>query len=163
MSRSLRKIARGVAFLGLAALSAAAHAQLDVANTIKKVHVEVTADGTVQRKLVAADRIIPGDELRYQLTFTNKGEAAIDAGTIVITDHVPEHTVYVDGTASGSDAQILFSLDGERYASPEQLLVERDGEQMLAKAEHYTAVRWVYAPALLPGESAEVAFNVRLQ
>ena len=94
------------------------------------------------------------------VTFVNEGQQAVDAGTIVITDQIPEHTEYLTGTAYGSGTQVTYSLDGDTFAAPEALETQ-DGA--LAKAADYSAIRWVFAPSLEPGESSYVSFNVRLK
>ncbi|NOX51583.1 MAG: DUF11 domain-containing protein [Gammaproteobacteria bacterium] len=141
----------------------AAQAQVRLDNTIKKVQTFVNESGEVQRRMVDADSVIPGDELQYTIRFTNHGEQTVDAGTIVITDAIPSHTEYLDGTAFGSGTQISFSVDGEGFAAPAQLLVLNEGDEGLASAQQYTGIRWAFSPMLAPGESGYVSFNVRLK
>jgi len=87
----------------------------------------------------------------------------VDAGSIVITDVVPAHTEYLDGTAFGAGTQIWYSVDGEMYAPPNELTVVNDGVEMLASAKDYRSIRWTFAPALDPGDSGYISFNVRLK
>ena len=137
-----------------------ASAEVRLENTLKKVERYVDAQGQVKHRLVEAGSIVPGDELRYVVKFFNAGEQAVDAGTIVITDQIPEHTEYLSGTAFGSGTNISFSLDGEAFGVPEDLELS-DGR--LAAAADYAAIRWVFGPSLQPGESGYVSFNVRLK
>ncbi len=144
-------------------LSAAAQANVRLDNTIKKVEISVNGQGEAQRKLVAAASVVPGDELQYTVAFTNEGEQAVDAGTIVITDAIPPHTFYVDGTAYGAGTEVEFSVDGNTFAAAEDLTVNKDGTRVPASAKDYTAIRWIFAPELKPGATGRVSFNVRLK
>ena len=148
--------------LGLA-ITNSAHAQVKLENTIKKIETYVAEDGEVKRSVVAADSVVPGDELQYVIRFKNEGEQSVDAGSIVIRDLVPEHTEYIAGTAFGSGTDIIYSLDGETFANPEALTVMTDGAEVVADAQAYRAIQWSFAPELKPGESGYVSFNVRLK
>lgn len=153
------------AMIGFAVLvcTVSVQAQVVLENTIKKIVTYVDDNGQVQRRMVDATSVVPGDELQYQVRFSNRGDQPVDAGTIVITDAIPEHTHYIPGTAFGAGAAVVFSADGERFAEPDDLLIQRDGRQVAAAAEDYAAIRWTFAPSLEPGESGYVSFNVRLK
>ena len=138
-------------------------ASVTVENTIKKVHTFVNADGVVERQLIAAENVVPGDELQYTVLFSNEGEVSVDAGTIVITDNIPQHTNYIEGSAFGSGTQIQFSVDGETFASSEELFIQQQGQRVLAGAKDYRAIRWNFNPSLEPGERGHVTFKVRLK
>ena len=125
-------------------------ARVELENTIQKVETFINADGEVQRRLVDVESVVPGDEIRYTIHFANTGEQAVDAGSIVITDHIPDHTEYLEGTAFGSGTDIIFSTDGEQYGTPADLTIARDGEVLPAGAADYRSIRWVFAPALAP-------------
>jgi uncharacterized repeat protein (TIGR01451 family) len=151
--------------LTLLTVSAAttAHAQVKLDNTIKKVETFVNEAGEVERRLVDATSVVPGDELQYTVRFTNDGQLPVDAGTIVITDVVPEHTEYLDGTAFGAGTQVWFSVDGETFAAPADLSLVKDGIEVAASAKDYRSIRWSFGPQLDPGDSGYVSFNVRLK
>ena len=70
-----------------AATVAAPHAlaRVELVNEVHKVDRYVDDEGRVQRRLVAPNRVIPGDELRYSVRFTNVGAEPVDAGSVVIT------------------------------------------------------------------------------
>lgn len=143
--------------------ASAAEAQVRLDNTIKKVETFVNKAGDVERRLVDANSVVPGDELQYTVRFTNNGNEPVDAGTIVITDAVPAHTEYLDGTAFGAGTDIWFSVDGEMFASPAELSVVKDGAELLAAAKDYRSIRWTFGPKLKSGDSGYVSFNVRLK
>ena len=141
---------------------ALAQAEVKLTNTIQKIQTWVDAAGTVQRRLVPADKVVPGDELQYTVRFSNEGVQAVDAGTIVITDAIPEHTQYIDGSARGIGSEVRFSLDGQYFAQGVDLTHDVDGQQVAADAKDYAAIRWHFSPSLAPGESGQVSFKVRL-
>jgi uncharacterized repeat protein (TIGR01451 family) len=147
---------------GLAA--SAAHAQVDLTNSVQKVVASVSATGEVTRELVAAETVVPGDELRYTISFTNNGSDAVDAGSVVITNPIPDNTEYLEGTAFGSGTEIVFSIDGgETFAVAEELSILEGDVQIPASAGDYTTIRWTFQPALEPGQTGDVTFNVRLK
>lgn len=153
-------------FLSLALLLAAplAAAQVALDNSVKKVETFLDEDGVPQRRLVDVESVVPGDELRYTITFTNQGAENVDAGSIVITNPIPNDTEYLDGTAFGSGTDITFSTDaGGSFDDPDQLSVARSGTSVPAMAKDYTTIRWQFNPELKPGETSFVSFNVRLK
>ena len=154
--------------LALAVLAAAGPAWAEVTLTpeVQKVETFVDDEGNAQRRLVDADSVVPGDELRYTIRFSNAGSASVDAGSIVITNPLPEDTEYLDGTAFGAGTNITFSTDaGASFGLPEQLTVVREDSvsPVAAEARDYTTIRWEFTPELAPGESSYVSFNVRLK
>ena len=138
--------------------------QVTLTNRVEKIQRVANPDGSVEARLVPAEQVIPGDELRYTIVFENHGGAAVDAGSVVITNPLPADTEYLDGTAFGAGTQISFSADGGKsFAQPQDLFVLADGDEVLALAKDYTAIRWIFAPELAPGEKSYVSFNVRLK
>ena len=139
-------------------------AAVALTTTVQKVERVAAADGTVTTKLVDAEKVVPGDEMHYTITFRNDSDAPVDAGSVVITNPIPQDTVYIDGSAFGSGTKITFSVDGtEHFATPDQLTVMRDGVEVPATGADYTAIRWTFGPALAPEAQSYVSFNVRLK
>lgn len=150
----------------LSCAAASAQAEVTLSNDVQKVETFVDGDGAAQRRLVPADSVVPGDELRYTIRFVNNGTESVDAGSIVITNPIPDDTEYLDGTAFGSGTNISFSTDaGSSFGEPDQLTVVPDGSvaPTPAAARDYTTIRWEFTPTLAPGESSHVSFNVRLK
>ncbi len=139
-------------------------AQIALESQVQKVeHIEHD-DGQVETRLVDADSVVPGDELRYTISFRNEGDEPIDPNSIVITDPLPRATRYIDGTAFGAGARVTYSVDrGQSFADPEALYVESNGTRRQATPEDYTAIRWEFEPGLEPGEASHVSFNVQLR
>ncbi len=81
---------------------APALADVKLTTTVQKMERVASPDGSVGTRLVPADNVIPGDDVRYTITFVNDGKAAADAGSVVITNPVPENTQYIADSAFGS-------------------------------------------------------------
>ena len=141
-----------------------AAAEVVLTTEVTKVQRFANAAGEVETRFVDATEVIPGDELRYTISFSNEGDQPVDAESVVITNPIPENTVYLEGTAFGAGTRITFSVDGGgNFGDPDQLNVTREGLERPAIAEDYTTIRWVFEPELAPGEKSYVSFNVRLK
>ncbi|HEY6598487.1 MAG TPA: hypothetical protein VIZ30_04215 [Pseudomonadales bacterium] len=143
---------------------APAFADIALTTTVQKLERIVAPDGTVSSQLAPAEKVVPGDDMHYTITFANDGDKPIDAGTAIITNPVPENTQYLSDTAFGSGTTIQFSVDGGKTFGPaNELTVVRDGQTVAASSADYTTIRWVFGPALAPAAQSHVSFNVRLK
>jgi len=162
----LRSFIAGLLVLTSFSVLAAPSAEngLILKDTVHKVERFVDENGEVQRRLVDVDSVIPGDELRYTITFSNEGTAIVDAGSIVITNKIPEAAEYIDGTAFGSGTDITFSVNGGgEYAAADDLTVQVAGAEVAASPKDYTTIRWIFQPELAANSEGFVSFNVRLK
>lgn len=148
--------------LSLALVSVFTSAEVTLTNTVFEVITITNKDGSKQDQWQQPDKILPGERVGYQIEVTNNGtEAAAD---IVIANPIPEHTVYVQGSAKGLDAQIEFSVDnGKTYALPAELFIEKDGNRVQAEAANYTQVRWTLNNPLAVGASTTVQYIVKIK
>lgn len=162
-----------VSILGALALvtGSAAFAQrpsgtVELVNTVAK-EVEVVEQGRKVKKLVPPTQVVPGDEVVYTLTYTNKGVQP--AERVAIDNPVPTHTRYVDGSASGEGSAVTFSVDGGKsFAAPSALTVREKnnaGAEVVrpATAKDYTHIRWQLREPVAPGRSGYVRFKVAVQ
>jgi uncharacterized repeat protein (TIGR01451 family) len=114
--------------------------------------------GNAATRLVPAAKVVPGDEVIWTIVANNVCTAP--AGDIAITNPVPEHMRYVGSSAFGPGANIEFSLDGSTFAVPEALTVaEADGTRRAARADEYSAIRWVLPRPMGPSESLIVRYR----
>lgn len=143
----------------------AAPALADVALTTKvqKRVLESSSQGTVQERFVPAVKIVPGDVVAYTIEATNGSTEP--AERVVITDPIPEHMRYVEGSGLATDAALLFSTDGGfRFDTAENLSVaNEDGTTRRASAADYTHIRWVFAAPIAPDAQRAVRFLAQLQ
>ena len=143
------------------AVPAAAQQNTIVVKNIAETEVETkTAQGTVEKKRVPAEKAAPGAEVIYTTTFTNQGSKA--AGNIVINNPVPANTAYVGGSAFGDNTAITYSADGGKtYAAPDKLIVKTpEGRERPALPGDYTHIRWTYRGDLAPAKTGSASFRV---
>src|SRR3569833_3437337 len=93
---------------------------------------------------------MPVDEVIFFFLYANKSEDV--ATNVVITNPIPAHMNYENGSAQGTNSQIEFSVDGSHFATPDKLTVTVDGRTQHAQPEDYTHVRWTLAEPLSPGQ-----------
>ena len=128
--------------------------------------VEVTTVNKQGEKIVQrkpATKVVPGHEVIYTITAKNTGKQV--ANKIVVSNPIPKHTVYVDGSVFGKNTAISFSVDGGKtFTKAGQLQVsEANGKTRPATATDYTNIRWVFQFKLEPGATAQVGYRVRLK
>ncbi len=132
--------------------------------SVAEVEVEIEKEnGEIELRRVPAKKILPGNEVIYTITATNV--SGVPVGDVVITDPVPEHMKYREGTAIGRGTEIAFSVDqGSSYDVASRLkVVDADGTVRPATPEDYTHIRWKFTQELTPGTSQWVRFGATLQ
>jgi uncharacterized repeat protein (TIGR01451 family) len=114
--------------------------------------------GNTATRLVPAAKVVPGDEVVWTIVASNVCTAP--AGDVAITNPVPQHMRYVGDSAFAPGGAIEFSLDGSVFAAPAALLVtEPDGSRRPARADEYSAIRWVLPRPMGPNESWRVRYR----
>ena len=155
-------ISISTAFL-FALVSSPVLAQIEVSTTAEIEVIEVNPDGTESVRRKAASRVVPGTEVIYTITATNAGDEPADS--VVVTNPVPAHTRYVEGSADGANTDITFSVDGgNTWGQADSLTVtDADGEPRRAVAEDYTHVRWTLKSELGPEQQVPVQYRARVR
>lgn len=139
------------------AVKLASRSEVDV------VVVNAKGEKEVKRVDAARAKVVPGDTVIFTNAYENVGgEAVKDA---VVTNPVPEHTVYVDKTAEVKGARVEFSVDGGKtYGLAKSLMVVgADGKARPAQAADYTHIRWTIEKALAPGAKGSVSFKAKVK
>jgi uncharacterized repeat protein (TIGR01451 family) len=110
-----------------------------------------------------ATKVLPGEEVLFVNTYVNKGE--IPADDVVINNAIPEHMIYVGGSAAGEDTVVTYSVDGGQTFGPllELTVTEADGTKRPAASVDVTHIRWTRTTPLPPNQTAQVEFRARLQ
>lgn len=104
----------------------------------------------------------PGDIVVFTTTYTNNGKKPAEA--VVITNPVPEHTAYVNGSASGANAKIDFSVDGGKtFAAADKLTVREKAGQRKAGAADYTTIRWTLTAPVPVNGSGNVSYKAKIK
>jgi uncharacterized repeat protein (TIGR01451 family) len=124
---------------------------------------EFNEEGMKVIKRVPAGKVLPGTEVIYTVFYTNVGKAP--AEKVIITNPIPEHMVYKEGSGFGEGTVITFSVDkGKTYDVPENLkVVGDDGKGHPAKASDYTHVRWSFPGPLPAHAEGHVSFRAILE
>ena len=95
------------------------------------------------------------------MTFSNIGDEPVE--NVVITNPLPEQLTYINGSAFGPGADIVFSADGGKtFGKPGELTVSKEGEQRVAGASDFTHIRWVMAGDIAAGSQGISRFRARL-
>ena len=96
-------------------------------------------------------------------TAVNNGSVTTD--NVAVSNPVPEHTAYVDGSASGAGVVISFSVDGGKsYDQPDKLKVKgADGKLRTASSADYTHIRWQLNKSLPPQGTIAVEYRVKVK
>lgn len=166
----MQRIVRFVAVASLSGLFAG-NALLARAQTVELVtkaekEIEVVEKGVKVKKLSPPLKMVPGDEVLYTVTYANK--TAKPAEKVAVTNPVPKHTRYKDGSAAGEGADITYSVDGGKvFATPDKLIVtvkDKSGKDVArsAGAADYTHIRWVLKQNVAPGQSGSVRFRAAI-
>ena len=144
-----------------ATTSAQDQGHLNVRTVVQKEEVTVNDAGETERRLVAADTVVPGDDVIYTITFTNISDET--AENVVITNPISASLTYVAGSAFGPGTVIEFSVDGgQTFASADDLVVGADGGQRAAEVGDFTHVRWTMENELEAGAQGMARFRARL-
>ncbi len=138
-------------------------AQVELSTTAEIEIVEVQADGREVVRLESASRVIPGTEVIYTITAKNTG--AQPADSVVVTNPVPLQTRYVEGSATGANTDITFSVDGGQSWGVAQSLtvIDANGEERAATADDYTHVRWTLQSGLAPDQQVPVWYRAQVK
>ena len=120
-------------------------------------------NGETELRRVPAKTVVPGSDVIYTITATNVSDGAVD--DVVVTDPIPRHMSYLQGTAIGDGAEITFSVDsGSTFDKAANLQVRgENGTPRNAVPDDYTHIRWKFTQELAPGASRLVRFRARLQ
>jgi len=119
----------------------AAAAPISLEIRAEKEAVRIEPDGRRTIELVEAEKVLPGTTVVYTITYTNSGDKP--AGNVVINNPMPEEVMYLEGSAVGEGTQIDYSVDGETYGLPVELVVPvSDGTTRPAEPGDYRYVRW---------------------
>ncbi|HEV7612689.1 MAG TPA: hypothetical protein VGO37_12475 [Steroidobacteraceae bacterium] len=139
-------------------LAGLAAAQLSESPLEIKLIAEVESASS-PRKLVSADRVVPGDRVIYTLEIRNAAPTAMDAPSV--TYPIPEHMRYIADSAVGPGAAVSYSIDGGRsFERAENLKVRTpEGRLRPAAAADYTDIRWQIKNSLRPNSVAYVRFR----
>jgi uncharacterized repeat protein (TIGR01451 family) len=130
--------------------------------TVAQMEKEVVdAKGAKTKALEPAAKVVPGSEVVYSIRASNSCQQPSDK--VTINNPVPEHMVYVPGSAYGAGSDITFSIDGKQFASAADLKVQENGVLRPARADEIRHIRWEFKTSLKSGASAVAQFRAVLE
>ena len=136
--------------------------QIELFSVVEIEVVEKDDQGNEVVKRIPAKKVVPGTEVIYTTTFKyNSDQPGTD---IVLTNPIPQFTVYKVGSASGENTVIQYSVNnGQSFHSTAQLkVIDEEGNARAAQASDYTDIRWTYLGQLEKGDEGSVEFRVVL-
>jgi uncharacterized repeat protein (TIGR01451 family) len=167
MTRRPNRAALGViAAAGLliaAAVPAKAAGTLELTNAVFQEQEVTGADGTAHRERVPADKVAPGSEVIYVITYHNTGKKP--ATDVVITNPVPKELAYQPELGPGPSIAPEVSVDsGRTWGALASLAVTgADGKSRAAQGRDVTHVRWKLPAPVRAGEQGSVTYRAVLQ
>lgn len=117
----------------------------------------------VKRVDAAKANVTPGDTVIFTTRYSYTGDKP--ATGVVITNPMPEHMLFTEGTAEGKGASIEYSADNGTHYAPAGKVKIKDakGKEISATAVDYTHIRWVFKGALNKGAKGEVSFRAKVK
>jgi uncharacterized repeat protein (TIGR01451 family) len=151
-----------LALLPAAAALAQDKGCIELKTTAQTEQVVVGADGQRETKLVPAATVVPGTEVIWTVSATNV--CGKPAGDVAIDSPVPAHMVFIADSAVASAFTVSYSVDGQRYGTPEALMVrDADGSTRPARPAEYRHVRYAMRTALAPGAVVTARYRTRVE
>lgn len=155
----------GLSVLAVAtALSAASPPELiKLSSRVLQEQSVIGADGRAQLLRVPAQRILPGSELIYEVSYANVGNRS--AAELFITNPLPSELSYRTSLPSGASTRFEVSVDrGRSFGDLAVLRVfGADGKLRPAQASDITHVRWHVKRPVKPGDAGKVALKAVLR
>lgn len=123
--------------------------------------IVVVKNGAKTVTLAPAEKVVPGDVVLFTNRYQNQGKEP--AEDVVISNPVPKHMTYLDGSAFGEGTNITFSFDnGKNFDTPGKLVKTEKGKKRPARADEYTHIRWTFRNPIPAGKEGELGFRARL-
>lgn len=155
----IRSLVLAAALLGTKALPSFAQ-EFTAVQTVEKMIATESEDGSVSVEFSSADRVLPGDNLYYQIAYNNgTSDLAEDVNLVMV---VPSEVVYSENSVlnESENAIVAFSTDGGRsYAPRGELRVSQNGEERPAVSEDITHIRWTFPEGVASGIEGSVGFR----
>jgi uncharacterized repeat protein (TIGR01451 family) len=167
MTRTVRRlVVAALSIVAAAGFARSALAQAVQTNPLVVTAVNTTAAAEAKHGAPRADDAArPGDVLRYQLTFTNPGKAAVKG--VKLDNPIPAGLRFVAGSATSTrdDVRAEFSADGGKTFSVRPMETATvDGQQVTrpVAADRYTHVRWLLTGTVQPGATVTASYDATL-
>lgn len=140
-----------LAFAGFAYAGPAFAEPVSIASSIL-IERQFTEGGTTRSEWVVADKVVPGDILRFVFRYQNHEDTALN--DFVINSPVPEAV-----KVRSIDPEQIVSVDNAKsfVRFDQAIFSDADGSTKAALPEHITHVRWIIN-SINSGESGSVYY-----
>jgi uncharacterized repeat protein (TIGR01451 family) len=152
----LRATLLALAVVGTSSLSAFANG-LSAEQVVERATITIDANGNEVRTYALAEEAAPGDEVRYSLTYSNNGDTAAEAVSLVMP--VPSEVTYIETSAAAAGKSLSFSIDGGKTFAPRADL--RSGDRA-ATSDEITHIKWAFVEPIAPAATGSVSFSAVL-
>lgn len=152
----------GTLLLALFSTPLVAAPEISLSVTAEKEVVVTEESGQKVTRRIETSDTSPGDVLFYTIRYRNGGDEP--AHNVLLDNRIPKGTLYLDGSAWGEGAEILFSVDGgSTFARPEDLIAaDQNNEAQPVEPVQYEAIRWRVAE-IPQGAEGSAGFSVTVQ
>jgi uncharacterized repeat protein (TIGR01451 family) len=140
----------------------AAHALVLTNEVFQEIEIK-GPNGKIERKTVPANKVVPGTEVFYVITYKNDGDKP--AEKVIVTNPVPKELEYVTAASIAGESAAEVSVDGgKNYGALSRLTVAgADGKPRPATTSDVTHVRWSLKSIVEPGDEGKVSFRAKLK
>lgn len=147
--------------LSLLVVTQSASAQSALTSTVEVERSTPAADGKPPiTSYSPSDVVVPGDRLRFSLTFRNDG--AEPATGVAIKNPIQDGLIF-DGTPDLAGFDVSTD-QGASFAPLATLTVPVEGaDRRAATNADVTNVRWVWSDAIAPGQTRTVTFFAKVK
>ena len=151
MELRMKRIGLVAALFGLSALAAQPALALTATQTVERMVVETLEDGSQKVTYVAADRVKPGEEVIYRLSYENDRDEP--ASNVALTMPVPEDVNFIEGSAIEPGTVVTYSVDGGATFGA---LAEGTGPDV-------THIRWQFEGDIAARATGDILFKAILK
>lgn len=143
--------------VALAAPAQVFAAPIELSSAIFIEKTETDAAGKTSVTLKPAERVVPGDRLRFVINYANPSDE--DADDFVITNPIPSSIAYLE-----ADGPVEVSVGGKAWGQLSDFSVTADdGSARPAQPSDVTHIRWAFTSAIPAGTSGEVLYRGELR
>jgi uncharacterized repeat protein (TIGR01451 family) len=116
-------------------------------------------DGKVTTKRQAPKNVVPGDEVTYEMTYSNSAKSP--ATNVVVDNPMPSQLTFIK--VEGTPATAVSIDGGKTFGQLADLKVALpDGTSRPAQPSDVTTLRWVIA-TIAPGGKGKIAYRGRVK
>lgn len=143
---------------------AASPITLDNVAEVERISLDTNGQEVVALKAVAGEKVVPGDVIRYTLTFNNNGTEA--ATNLQAVNPVPAEIEFLEANEDWAEVSVdggtvwgqLANMTVNETAAETSEITTR-----AAQGRDVTHVRWTVRDAIAPGGKMSVSYRGRIK